>query len=94
MKQKFGKYTVEITVTGDTPDESKAREILTYGALHLAVRILLRNRTNITEEDILQGLAEQKTSPLTEDEISKVKEILAELHEAGALTVNENGYYS
>lgn len=96
MKQEFGKYTLEVTVTDKegAPNEETATEIMSLWSMYAAVKILV-SHAKITEEDILRKLVEQPATSLTEDEIiSEAKEMLAKLCELGALTVDENGYYS
>lgn len=96
MKQTFGKYTFEVTVTDKegAPNEETAAEIMSLWSMYAAVKTLA-SHAKITEEDILRKLVEQPAASLTKDEtVSEAKEILAKLRELGALTVDENGYYS
>ncbi len=96
MEQKFGKYTLKVTVTDKegAPNDEVATEITSMWLMYVAVKTLA-SHAKITEEDILRKLAEQPAALLTEDEIvAEAKEMLAKLCESGALTVDENGYYS
>lgn len=95
MKQQIGKYTIEINVKGDTPDEATANDVF-EGFMMYSIIAILQNEKGIkvNDETFIQHFAKNSETSLNEEEVSEVKAMLNKACKQGIISIDENGYYS